>query len=135
MKKYWDPDAELLAQLKNKALKVGIKTDAKNAMFYLRSFYNKNDLENMMFAGKVMEILMAFIFGMIQAFMGKDHFSVEMTAEDDEAQVDYRINGKPIQLKFCWKSDDNKMIDEQNRLWWRGIMLVNHRTLSERRRL
>ena len=57
MKKYWDPDAELLAQLKNKALKVGIKTDAKNAMFYLRSFYNKNDLENMMFAGKVMEIL------------------------------------------------------------------------------
>ena len=102
VKKYWDPDAELLAQLKNKALKVGIKkTDAKNAMFYLRSFYNKNDLENMMFAGKVMEILMAFIFGMIQAFMGKDHFSVEMTAEDDEAQVDYRINGKPIQLKFC----------------------------------
>lgn len=124
MKKYWDPDAELLAQLKNKALKVGIKTDEKNAMFYLRSFYNKNDLENMMFAGKVMEILMAFIFGMIQAFMGKDHFSVEMTAEDDEAQVDYRINGKPIQLKFCWKPDDNKMIDEQNRLWWRGIMLV-----------
>lgn len=124
MVKFWDPDTELLAKLKNDAFKAGKKAQEKNAMYMLRSFYNKNDLEHMLYAGKTMEILMAFIFGMIQTFMGKDSFEVEMTAEDDNAQIDFRINGKAIQQKFCWKSDDEKMIDEQNRLWWRGIMLA-----------
>lgn len=93
-------------------------------MFLLRQFYNKHDLEHMLFAGKTMEIMIAFVLGMIQKFMGKSSFEVEMTAEDDDAQIDFRINGKPIQQKFCWKPDDDKMIDEQNRLWWRGILLV-----------
>lgn len=124
MTKFWDPDTELLAKLKNSAFKAGKKATDKNAMFLLRSFYNKNDLEHMLYAGKTMEILVAFILGMIQKFMGKALFEVEMTAEDDDAQIDFRINGKPIQQKFCWKPDDDKMIDEQNRLWWRGILLV-----------
>lgn len=124
MTKFWDPDTELLAKLKNAAFRTGKKAQEKNAMFLLRQFYNKHDLEHMLFAGKTMEIMIAFILGMIQKFMGKSSFEVEMTAEDDDAQIDFRINGKPIQQKFCWKPDDDEMIDEQNRLWWRGILLV-----------
>ena len=124
MTKFWDPDTELLAKLKNAAFRTGKKAQEKNAMFLLRQFYNKHDLEHMLFAGKTMEIMIAFVLGMIQKFMGKSSFEVEMTAEDDDAQIDFRINGKPIQQKFCWEPDDDEMIDEQNRLWWRGILLV-----------
>lgn len=124
MTKFWDPDTELLAKLKNAAFRTGKKAQEKNAMFLLRQFYNKHDLEHMLFAGKTMEIMIAFVLGMIQKFMGKSSFEVEMTAEDDDAQIDFLINGKPIQQKFCWKPDDDKVIDEQNRLWWRGILLV-----------
>ena len=45
-----------------------------------------------MHAGKVMEVLVAFVLGIIKASLG-DAFDVAMTVEDDDSKVDFRING------------------------------------------
>ena len=69
----------------------------------------------MMHAGKVMEVLVAFVLGIIKASLG-DAFDVAMTVEDDDSKVDFRINGRAIQQKFGWKPDDRRMIAEKRRI-------------------
>lgn len=127
MAKKKDLSIHELAVLKNAAFKLGTKAPRHFELMSLRTFYADNKLDNIKHDGHVVEIVAAFVLGMIQTFLGKGVLEVEMTEEDDKNKVDFRLNGFPVQMKFDWK-DRNEILKLQRRLWDRErILLVNVR--------
>ena len=121
-KKKKDLTVHELAELKNDAFKLGRRAVRGFELANLKKFYVDNHLDDVKHDGHVMEVLVAFMLGMIQK-VPKHDLKVEMTEEDDKHQIDFRINNFPIQQKFDWK-DKRKVHSLQVELWKEGHILV-----------
>ena len=125
MAKKKDLSIHELAVLKNAAFKLGTKARKHFELSNLKSFYADNNLDNVKHDGHTMEILVAFMLGMIVTFLGEETLEVEMTEADDKDKIDFRLNGFPIQQKFDWKNRE-EVCELQEHLWAKGhILLVN----------
>ena len=129
MAKKKDLSIHELAELKNDVFKLGRRAVRGFELANLKKFYVDNHLDDVKHDGHVMEILVAFMLGMIVTFLGEETgeetLEVEMTEADDKDKIDFRLNGFPIQQKFDWKNKE-EVCELQEHLWAKGhILLVN----------
>lgn len=94
-----------LAILKQNARKLGFATGSFDRF---AEFYDNHELSECCESGKVMEIILAFVLGSIQANLSQYGipFWIDMSQDNDERQIDFKINHAAIQLKFGYSDED-----------------------------
>lgn len=96
-----------LTDLKRMARRAGYVADQKNGFESFKKFYEDNNLIEETLSGQVMEIILCYILGMMQAYLhetGK-YFFVNINSTLDHNGVDVAINHICFQVKFDWKED------------------------------
>ena len=116
---------EELNKLKNESRAIGHKVadDARFMDEFVR-FYNANKLAYVLENGHVIEIIMCWILGMIQAGLEKEgvRFDIEASAKLDAKKIDVKVNRARIQLKYAWS--DAKIREFQDELRYRNIHVI-----------
>ena len=113
-----------LNSLKIEARKAGYVA-SENYMKEFTDFFNNKELAYVEETGHVMEIIMLWILGMLQAELHEVgiYFFVKVSPALDRHQVDYAINNALIQQKYGWSDVD---IDSmQDVLRFRNIHVIN----------
>lgn len=116
---------EELCDIKKAAFRLGKESmkNGEDAFSAFMSFYQKNGFYRVQKAGHIMEVIIAFVFGSMQAFMGSRAFGVRMSVQDDRHQIDFRINGAKIQVKYAWGDEDFQRVKKE--LARRNILAVD----------
>lgn len=111
--------------LKQQARKIGYITDPIEGFTIFKSFYSKEKLFLLNESGKVIEIIICFILGMMQARFHEmsKFFFIEATAELDLKQIDFMLNNIPFQIKFGF--DKSRIEAERDVLNKQNIKVVN----------
>ena len=90
-----------LNSLKIKARKAGYIAD-KDYMKEFKEFFDENRLAYIEETGHVMEVIMLWIIGMIQAELHEHgiYFFIKVNSALDRQQIDYVVNNALIQQKY-----------------------------------
>ena len=107
-----------------------LKQNARKLRFVTGSFkrfvefYDEHKLNECDESGKVMEVILAFILGSIQANLSQYGipFWIDMSQDNDDGQIDFMINHAAIQLKFNFADEDLEAI--QGSLRFRNIRVL-----------
>lgn len=113
-----------LNSLKIKARKAGYIAD-KDYMKEFKEFFDENRLAYIEETGHVMEVIMLWILGVIQAELHEHgiYFFIKVNSALDRQQIDYVVNNALIQQKYGWSDVDVDSI--QDVLRFRNIHVIN----------
>lgn len=113
-----------LNSLKIEARKAGYVA-SKDYMKEFTDFFNNKGLVYVEETGHVMEIIMLWILGMLQAELHEAgiYFFIEVSPALDKCQIDYAINNALIQQKYGWSDVDVDSM--QDVLRFRNIHVIN----------
>ena len=113
-----------LNNLKIEARKAGYVA-SKDYMKEFTDFFNNKGLVYVEETGHVMEIIMLWILGMLQAELHECgiYFFIEVSPALDRRQIDYAINNALIQQKYGWSDAD--VDGMQDALRFRNIRVIN----------
>lgn len=113
-----------LNSLKIEARKAGYVV-SKDYMKEFTDFFNNKELVYVEETGHVMEIIMLWILGMLQAELHEAgiYFFIEVSPALDKCQIDYAINNALIQQKYGWSDVD--VDGMQDVLRFRNIHVIN----------
>ena len=114
-----------LTWLKQEARRIGYVTNPSDAVEQFKLFYKKNGLVESKFHGKIWEVAVMFILGIMQQSIHERNISMNVTCTNylDNNQVDVQINNYNIQLKLFYSQLDVETL--QDVLRFRGITVVN----------
>lgn len=97
-----------LTYLKQEARRCGytVSTDAYMKEFLL--FYNNNSVHELNEDGKIVEIILCWLLGIMQHDCNNRHVFLKVFCTDkmDKEKTDLVINGRKIQLKYLWKFEE-----------------------------
>lgn len=113
-----------LNSLKIEARKAGYVA-SENYMKEFIDFFNNKGLAYVEETGHVMEIIMLWILGLLQAELHERgiYFFIEVSPALDMRQIDYAINNALIQQKYGWGDADVDSM--QDVLRFRNIHVIN----------
>lgn len=113
-----------LNDLKIEARKAGYVA-SESYMKEFMDFFNDKELAYIEETGHVMEVIMLWILGMLQAELHEAgiYFFIKVSPTLDRYQIDYAINNALIQQKYGWSNAD--VDGMQDALRFRNIHVIN----------
>lgn len=113
-----------LSYMKSEARKMGYISNPKHGFKKFKDFYDSHRLYEESCSGQVIEIILCFILGMMQAYQHENrrNFYIDVSPELDRRGIDIAINHICFQLKFDW--NPLKMIIEKDELKRINIHLI-----------